>query len=270
MSKSALSGRSSMGKWKRRFLWASAFVISCVVYLRFFGVQTFCALQTRNIGREMPIVKSVPLELHDLTVSTVKGEKLSFMGAEFEVPWDDVDEEKSRIVGNWVLIFFRSGNSIILCVSPPGDFINNMSKNKALDPRLFTAIYGPEVLRSDYALHKAIFETTPSQITLFTPPNRAAGLSSVILIKAIMPPTTDWAIYNIRSNDFKGFQLGDPVRRPKKMCLELYADDVEFEINISQNTSGPTPGITQAEINRIIQTAHKAAHPQSIFTVNPS
>jgi len=145
-----------------------------------------------------------------------------------------------------------------------------MSKNQALDPRLFTAIYGSEVLSSDYALHKAIFETTPSQITLFTPANRAAGLSSVILIKAIMPPTTDWAIYNVRSNDFKGFQLGDPVRRPKKMCLELYADDVEFEINISQNTSGPTPGITQAEINRIIQTAHKAAHPQSIFTVNPS
>jgi hypothetical protein len=54
------------------------------------------------------------------------------------------------------------------------------------------------------------------------------------------------------------------------MCLELYADDVGFEINISQNTTGPTPGITQAEINRIIQTAHKATHTQSILTVNPS
>jgi len=259
-----------MKKWKRIFLWASAFVIACVVYLWYFGVQTFCSWQTRRIGREIPIVKSVPVELQDLTVSKVKGEKLSFMGAEFEVPWNDVDEEKSRIVGNWVLINFRSGNSIILCVSQPGDFITSISKNAAIDPKLFAGIYGPEVLHSDYALTKAIFETTPSQVTLFTPTNRAAGLSSIILIKAIMPPTTDWAIYNIRSNDLKGFQLGDPVRRPKKMCLELYADDVEFEINISQNTSGPTPGITQAELNRIIQTAHKAAHPQSIFTVNPS
>jgi hypothetical protein len=41
------------------------------------------------------------------------------------------------------------------------------------------------------------------------------------IVKAIMPPTTDWAIHKIKSKDFKGFQLGDPARRPKKMCLEL-------------------------------------------------
>jgi len=259
-----------MPKWKRRLLWVSALVIVSVVYLWFFGVQTFFALQTRQIGRKMPIVSSVPVELQDLSVSNAKGEKLSFMGAEFEVPWDDIDEGKTRIAGNWVLINFRSGNSIILCVSPPDGFITGISKSKTPDPALFTTIYGPEVLRSDYALHKAIFETTPSQITLFTPANRAAGLSVVILIKAIMPPTTDWAIYNIRSKDFKGFQLGNSVRRPKKMSLELYADDVAFEINITQNTGGTTPGITQAEINRIIQSAHKAAHAQSLFTVSPS
>jgi hypothetical protein len=58
--------------------------------------------------------------------------------------------------------------------------------------------------------------------------------------------------------------------RPKKMCLELYADDVEFEINITQNENGTTPAITQAEINRIIQTAHKTAHTQPILNVNPA
>ena len=78
-----------------------------------------------------------------------------------------------------------------------------------------------------------------------TPADRAAGLSSIILIKAIMPPTTDWAIYKIQSQKFRGFQLGDPARHPKKMCLELYGDDVHFEINIEQNTGSPGPGIIQ-------------------------
>jgi hypothetical protein len=196
-----------MSKWTRRLLRLGAFVVLSGAYLWFFGVQTFFALYARRIGRQIPIVKSVPVELQDLTVSKVQGEKLSFLGAEFEVPWDDVDEQKTRIAGNWVGIQFRSGRAIILCVSPPKGFINGMSKDKTPDPKLFEGIYGSEVLRSDYALHKAIFETTPSQITLFTPANRAAGLSSVILIKAIMPPTTDWAIYNIRSKDFEGFQL---------------------------------------------------------------
>ena len=251
-------------------LWASAFVGLCVVYLWFFGMRTFFALYTRQIGRKIPIVKSVPVELNDLSVSEVKGERISFKGVEFEVPWNDEDEQKTRVVGTWALIFFRSGNSMVLCVEPADGFIAEMTKSKTPDPELFKVMYGSDVLRSDYALHKAIFETTPSQINFFTPTNRAAGLSSVILIKAIMPPTTDWAIYNIRSQNFKGFQLGDPVRHPKKMSLELYGSDVHFEINIEQNTNLSAQGITQAEINRIIQTAHRATDPQSKISVSPS
>jgi hypothetical protein len=250
-------------------LWLGAFAVVAGAYLWFLGVQTFFALYARRMGRQIPIVASVPGELPDSTVSKLHGEKVSFLGAEFEVPWNDVDREKTRIVGNWALIVFRSGTSVLLCVGPPDGFITSMLKSKTPDPKLFSAVYGPEVLRSDYDLHRAIFETTPSQISLLTPANRAAGLSSVMIIKAIMPPTTDWAIYNIRSKTFKGFQLGNPVRRPKKMSLELYADDVEFEINIEQITTGPGPGITQSEINRIIQTAHKAAEVQSILRVNP-
>ncbi len=159
---------------------------------------------------------------------------------------------------------------MILCIEPADGFIASMTKSKTPDPELFKVIYGPDVLRSDYALHKAIFETTPSQINLLTPTNRAAGLSSVIVIKAIMPATTDWAIYNIRSSNFKGFQLGDPVRHPKKMCLELFGNDVHFEINIEQNTGLSSRGITQAEINRIIQTAHKSLDPRSKIGVSPS
>ena len=259
-----------MPKWKTRLLWVSAFVIASVIYLWFFGVQTFFALQTRKIGREIPIAKSVPIDLQDLSVSKAKGEKLSFKGAEFEVPWNDVDEKKSRVVGGWALIVFRSGNSIILCVTPPKDFMNDMFRNKIASPELFAGLYGSDVLQSDYALKKAIFETTPSEINLLTPANRASGLSSVLLIKAIMPPTTDWAIYNVKSTTFKGFQLGDPRRRPKKMSLDLHGDDVEIEINIEQVPSGPTPAITQSEINRIIQSAHRTLNAQPSLTVNPA
>lgn len=259
-----------MSKLSRRLIWLGAFLVICVVYAWLFGVQTFCAIEARRIGQQIPIVKSIPVDLEDLSISRMHGKRLSFMGAEFEVPWDDVDEGKTRIVGNWVLIHFRSGNSIILCVSPPHGFIDNLSRDKTPDPQVFAAMYGSEVLRSDYALHKAIFEATPSQINLLTPSNRAAGLTMVLMVKGLMITTTDRAIYNIRSKDFKGFQLGNPTNRPKKMSLKLYADDIEFEINISQNNSESTAAITQAELNRIIQTVRKAAHAESVFTVRPT
>ena len=258
-----------MSRWKRILTVLALLVIGGATYLWFFGAQTFSALQSRKWGRQVPIVKSIPVELRDLSVSQVRGQKLSFMGVEFEVPWGDVDQSKSRIVGSWAFIISRSGNSIILCVEKPKDFINFMSQKQIGSPELFTRLYGPDVLNSDYALKKAIFQTTPSDITLLTPSSRAAGLSSVLIIKAIMPPTTDWAIYNIQTTGMRGFQLGDPIRRPKKMSLELYGDDVEIEINIEQVAASPTPAITQSEINRIIQSVHTIKNAQPILTVNP-
>jgi len=265
----ALSAEAAMSK-RKRFL--AALITAAVVggaYLWLFGPQTFFALQSRKMGRDVPIIKSVPTELRDLSVSKKPGQKLSFMGVEFEVPWDDVDQNKSRIVGTWAFIHFRSGNSIILCVDKPKGFMSTIFRDKIASPELFTRLYGPDVLNSDYALKKAIFETTPSDITLLTPSNRAAGLTSVLIIKAIMPPTTDWAIYKIQTTGLRGFQLGDPERRPKKMCLELEGDDVEIEFNISQAESGPIPSITQSEINRIIQSAHTIKNAQPILTVTP-
>jgi len=258
-----------MPRWKRILTVLAILVIGGATYLWFFGPQTFFALQSRKWGRQIPIVKSVPAELQDLFINTERGQKLSFMGVAFDIPWDDVDEKKSRIVGSWALIFLRSGNSIILCVEKPKDFISFMSQKEIGSPELFTRLYGPNVLDSDYALKKAIFQTTPSDITLFTPSGKAAGLSSVLIIKAIMPPTTDWAIYNIQTTGMRGFQLGDPIRRPKKMSLELYGDDLEIEINISQAEKGPIPRITQPDLNRIIQSVHTIKDVQPEVTVSP-
>jgi hypothetical protein len=259
-----------MTKPTRKQILLGSFVVLIGVYAWLFGVQTFFALKTRNIGRKIPIVNSVPTELRELSVSNARGEKLSFQGAEFEVPWIDLDEGKTRIVGNWLFVFFRSGYSIILCVGPQDVFIKGLSKDKTPDPGLFSQIYGPQVLHSDYTLQQAIFETTPSQITLFTPAKRAVELSLVIVVKAVMPPTTDWTIYNVRSSVFKGFQLGDPAHRPKRMCLELYGPDAHFEIVISQDATASAAAITQADLNRIIQSAHLASHKLPTLAVNPS
>jgi len=103
-------------KSKRRLLWVSAFVGLCVVYLWFFGMQTFFALYARQIGRKTPIVRSVPVELYDLSVSEVRGERISFKGVEFEVPWNDVDEQKTRRggLGAYFLPFWKLNDP--LCI----------------------------------------------------------------------------------------------------------------------------------------------------------
>jgi hypothetical protein len=107
-----------MRKWWRRLLWIGAVGVAIFACAWFFGLQTLFALETWHVGHKVPILNSVPVTLEDLSISNAPGKKLSFQGAEFEVPWNDVDEAKTRIVRNWLLIYFRSGRSILLCVTP--------------------------------------------------------------------------------------------------------------------------------------------------------
>lgn len=87
-----------MSKRKRILIVLGALVATVGVYVWLFGVQTFFALETRNIARKMPIVKNVPVELPDLSVSRTPGKKLSYFGYDFEVPWDDIEK---TIPGCW-------------------------------------------------------------------------------------------------------------------------------------------------------------------------
>lgn len=258
-----------MSKLKRIAIVLGIGIITIGVYLWLFGIQTFSALESRKIGREVPIVNTSPVALADFDVSRAEGRKISFKGIRFEVPWNDVDVNKSRVAAGWAVVLFHSGKSIILCVNPPNNFMKELFRDKAATPQEFAALYGPTVLRSDYAFVKAIYQTTPDQINLFTPSGRAMGLSAVLLLKAIMPPTTDWAIYSFKSAHFKGFQLGDPAHRPKKMSLELYGENTEVEINLFQPQREPTLPITQAEINRIIQSAHAISRGEPSLTITP-
>jgi hypothetical protein len=246
-----------MSKRSRVLLWLGAFVLLSFSYLWCFGVQTFFALQTRKIARKAPVARNVPIELSDVSISPAPGKKLSYLGYEFDVPWKDLDDEKSKVIGNAAVIVFRSGNAILLFVVPPQDFIKSTEKQFPGYTDVFKGMFGENVLRSDYAFKRAIYECTPRKITLLTSRQDTVGLSMILLMKSGITPMVDSEIYTIRSKDFQGFQLGNPLRRPRKMAVELYSDEVELEFNFNQKDSGPVPAITQAEINRIIQTAHK-------------
>src|SRR5260370_21578908 len=70
----------------------------CAVYLWFFGFATMFAVEARYVGWKMPVVRRTPVELFDLSISQAPGKKLSYLGYEFELPWDGY-EEKTKQAG---------------------------------------------------------------------------------------------------------------------------------------------------------------------------
>jgi hypothetical protein len=109
-----------VSKRRRIIIGLGASVVVCGLYLWFFGTQTFCAIEARWTGRRVPIVDSVPVDLADLSISSKPGDTLSFHGVEFEVPWSDIDESKTRVVGNRLDVVFRSDKSLLICLTGPG------------------------------------------------------------------------------------------------------------------------------------------------------
>ena len=248
----------------------------CLAYLWFFGVATMFALEARYVAWKIPVVKMTPVELPDQTIAQGAGRKLACFGYEFEVPWE-IDEAKSQELEQYnpqprkeQFIEFRSGSRLTVFRIAPREFVNRfLSTGKTFlgapfllvgwaYPGAPKALYGEDVLQSDYSWKERILETTPDKVGLLTSGKEAAASALLLVIKGIMMPGgSESGMYRIRTGDFRGFQFGDPRSR-KPLILEIYNEEGGFAFLFAQRKNSSEPPIPQAEINSIIQSVRKS------------
>ncbi len=262
------SPNNRLRKREPRYVITAAVILVCllvaaVLYVVYFGTQTMFVLESRYMARKVPILNMKPIELQDLTSSSVAGKKLSYFGYEFEVPWSDLDESATKIYPDHVLLTFGSGPRLRFVSAPPREFVNAiLSSGK--DPDSLRQLYGKEAFDSDYAFVHLMLNTTPEEITMRTPQRDVVGRSMMLTFKAIAVPSADTEMFSIHNQDFKGFQYGNPQSKPKRVVVDLYADDggLEFVFYGKDNTLN----ISQPEINRVIQTARKTKSSNDSMT----
>ena len=64
-------------------------------------------------------------------------------------------------------------------------------------------------------------------------------------------------MFLLHTDEFDGFQYEDPTQHPKRVLVDLFAQDQSLEFTFLLNYEGASPNVSQADINRVIQTAHK-------------
>jgi hypothetical protein len=259
-------GRKGMTKRQRKLVfWANMFLVAgfCVWH---FGVAALFVLENRYVGWKFPVAKETPVELTDLSISQAQGPRLSYFGYEFEVPWD-IDQEKTKQTGKMEHIAFHSGNALLFSKAAPKEFVQTFLSSTRVDPNNVRKLLGEEALESDYSLHRLILEATPGQVTLFTRREDVVRNSMLLLFKGVMMPRGgESGIFRVRTGKFQGFQYGDPQARPKSLNVEIFADDGGLSFAFAQRSGGPAPAITQAEINRVVQTVRKI--PESALSAS--
>lgn len=244
--------------WKPRRKWVLAGV-SLIILLAIvcaFGMQTALAIIAKREARQLPILDSVPAILTNNSISSARGEQLTYRGAQFEVPWNDLVVDKVPAGSHLAVAHFGPGTAMTVSVEPQDGLIQSMKRDKNTIgiPDVISELWGPGASASDYAFEKAVFDTTPQQITPLTPSGKAAGLSVILTIKAILPSTSDSAIFEVNSQNFRGFQLGDPQHHPTLMCLELMSSGMHVELTFRQKPESGSQLITQPNLNRIVHT----------------
>jgi hypothetical protein len=205
--------------------------------------------------RKLPDVRKTPVPLSDLSISKVPHRTASYFGYEFELPWDDVDEEKDKTFGTVHVSYFRSGNAFRFSTFPPKDFVNEVMKVGNVDPQALKQLYGEDALGSDYAFHKKMLELTPSEITPFISRRQAISRQVLLIIKAISMPKAESGIFSIQTRNFKGFQFENPQTYPSRITVELFSDEGGIDAIFLQKVGAPA--ISQSEINRVIQSIHR-------------
>jgi hypothetical protein len=230
-------------KLLRRILIAIVFIVAALSWIAPAGVLYF--------AKTAPAVaRVVPTELKDVSTSSTPGRSLSYFGYEFELPWNDLDESQTQVSEksnlNTVWLCFRSGLKLFIVMTPP----------KAQAP--------------DYASLQRIYEVTPEKIHYWSL-IQGWGYREVLLLqlKSILldevgnphggSSPAETGIFNIQTQGYEGFQYGDPRSRPNTLELRLYSQDGRVEIKFLQGGYDEPAGVTQPEINRILQSLRKAA-----------
>ena len=256
-------------KLLRRIL-ITAFVALAVVFV---GLNWLAPVALSfYAAKKAPAVASVvPTDLKDKSISKAPGQKLSYFGYEFEVPWSDLDETQTRVYPKdnpdktKVELRFRSGLRLAIRTTPPGEWAKVLPTTFKVSAQDLESVFGRETMKSDYSFAKALYEFTPDNMNYWTVSESASNREELLLtVKSIaLRKSAETGIFSIQNERYKGFQEGNPRVRQGEIVVDLYSDEGGVEMVFFQEDYRNFAGVTQPEINRIVQSLRKVSQKES-------
>jgi hypothetical protein len=234
------------------------------------------AISFYTARKALPVARIVPTELKDHSVSQAPGTRLSYLGYEFEVPWSDLDEAKTALYPRdkpektRVVLAFRSGLRLMVTAVAAREFAQLWATDFKMPPQNFEAVFGRGTATSDYTFVRKVYEFTPAKMHYWSLSTGVHYREHVMLIiKSIMPvKAADTGIFYVQNQEYRGFQQGNPEIRQDRLVLDLYSDEKHFEVMFLQKDYRNAAGVTQPEINRVIQSVRRATPTEAVASTN--
>jgi hypothetical protein len=225
-----------------------------LVYAIIFGRPTIFVWVVKDETAHDPIAAMVPIPLPDTSISATPGQIVRFFGYQFEVPWQEPVSVKNP--GDYLALayspsdkrsvgFFNPAHNSALVAE-----VRDNLKSHGVNPQAANDFLNAQ---SDYDLDRSILFSTPDQLSLVFPRRKEVFVAARLMIKHIRERESETGMYLFEIGNLHGFQFGNP-ERADMIHVDAYDDQglkFEFIIGIKH---GSAPRLTQAEINRVLQT----------------
>jgi hypothetical protein len=233
-------------------------ILCCgIVIVGIFSPQISACYVAHHLGRSNALLNTVPQPLtrNDLAPST--GLTMRRFGIEFECPWKAVDLVNDY--GAIGTIRFTSGQGLTVFGPSSQSGWAAIEETKGADGVSLGGIIGIDG-SSGFEWVNSILRITPEQISIFMPRAAAKRSAMLLTLKSFVATGAETGLFTINTARLKGFQKGDPSRHPASIQVDLF-DDQNREVQYWFRTKqGSGAEITQADINRILQTTSLLAN----------
>jgi hypothetical protein len=212
--------------------------------------------QYKGFSKSAPILKLTPQDSPSVSANPAKGMKLSHAGFEFEVPWADLDSQKSKFVKNIAIYRFDSGRVLEFFGPSPDheDLLSTVEKSFGDKKGTLRSLFGEQATKSDYAFRRTLLEQTPDELKPWMNQREAYRVSMLLMIKGVASVGGETGLFIVERQGWKGFQFDNPDKKPKRVTLELNdSKDQHVEI-VFLSGKQENASITQSDVNRVLQT----------------
>lgn len=254
-------------------------IIIVAIYCTSYGLQTIQWISAHQWASANPWLKEVPQPITSLSgpatstaaadaISTPaanshgkkpeaqsKGTDIGEYGYQMTVPWTSKMKETPSAGGAQ----FRFGTGQIVVFGDPDaqlDTVHTLRDTPGDQYMPFAPLFANGSIANNYDLYKAVYDSSPSQVSPFT--NYATAQRDRILLIMKLSFGFDLAkpIYSFDFGTNKGFQFGDPAKGP--VAIRVFGShDKQFRF-IFTVFSGSGGQITQTDINQAIQSLASA------------
>jgi hypothetical protein len=196
---------------------AAMLLVGVIVFASVFGVQAIMWWKVKQFAKSEPVLWVIPRPLRDTTPSMQHGLKLAAYGYEFEVPWADLDKDKTRSGDSVSFYYFRSGQ--FLMFHNPAKAANAreifLADNEGR--KVAMQVWGEKTFESNFNLTRAMLEMSPAQVSVLAPRQKVLGMGILLMNKPIPATGGETGIFTFDTSSVRGFQMVIPTRGPSSL-----------------------------------------------------